>query len=69
MPYHTAGGWIQAFNQALARSGRVVPHIQTHFCGEHANCILVVHDKQKDHVPWRETEPAAAAASILSRQP
>jgi hypothetical protein len=69
MRYHTAGGWIQAFAQAMTRQGYVVPHFYTQVCGEHPDCILIVCHGQRDHVPWRETDPTHAAASILHRRP
>ena len=77
MPYHTTGGWIQAFEQALnallvARSG---PHnspayrVQAHACPDHPDCIVIDCDSRRDHVPWREHLPSDSANSIARRYP
>lgn len=69
MAYHTAGGWIQAFTQAMIRHGYVAPHFYAQICREHLDCILIVYDGHREHVPWRETDPVNEAASILHRRP
>lgn len=75
MPYHTAGGWIQAFNQAVndllaTRSGPVKSRrFQASVCTDHPGCIVIEWDSQRDHVPWRETHPAVVAGSLVNRLP
>lgn len=68
MSFHTPGGWMQAFHQALART-RQASSIKVQICSEHADCILVVAEAQRHHIPWRETDPVQAAASLTRHKP
>jgi hypothetical protein len=74
--YHTAGGWILAFEQEVnrllsARSGpidREGQRYQAFVCGTHRNCVMVRFDTQYDHVPWKEQKPEDAANSLVNRR-
>ena len=68
MPYHTAGGWIQAFNHALVQR-RHTASVKIYVCDEHADCVLIATGGQRHHVLWRETDPADAVTSVLKQLP
>jgi hypothetical protein len=75
MFYHTPGGWILAFEQEMnsllaARSGPIGPEglrYQAAVCTEHPDCVFVRFESQRDHVPWKDQMPEAAAQSLLNR--
>jgi hypothetical protein len=73
MPYHTAGGWIQAFSQAVndllvGRSGPLHHTFHAQPCPDHVDCVLVEYGGIRRHIPWREHDPTATAASITQLQ-
>ena len=75
MSFHTAGGWIQAFDQAMTDliSGRTGPikrcQWTAHVCDDHPDCVIVECNGLRHHVPWREQKPADAAVSLASQAP
>ena len=77
MQYHTAGGWISAFEKAMndaltARSGTHTAHgprFRAEVCTAHADCIWVRFDGQRHHVPWKERDPEDVVKSLLDTNP
>jgi hypothetical protein len=59
--------WIWLLEKT-ARESSGTTQLRGVICREHLDCILVLRGPRREHVQWKETEPAAVISRLLPGQ-